>query len=84
VKPAFIYARVSTADKEQNPEVQLRELREWCQYKKVPFAPLMSSAAIRKRQRSCARAVVKNTTARVDSMIEAVSGKRLTYAGLTA
>jgi DNA invertase Pin-like site-specific DNA recombinase len=37
MKPAFIYARVSTADKEQNPEVQLRELREWCQYKKVPF-----------------------------------------------
>jgi DNA invertase Pin-like site-specific DNA recombinase len=28
---AFLYARVSTVDKEQNPEVQLRELREFCQ-----------------------------------------------------
>jgi DNA invertase Pin-like site-specific DNA recombinase len=27
---AFLYARVSTLDKEQNPEVQLRELREYC------------------------------------------------------
>jgi DNA invertase Pin-like site-specific DNA recombinase len=27
---AFLYARVSTVDKEQNPEVQLCELREYC------------------------------------------------------
>ena len=27
---AFLYARVSTVDKEQNPEVQLHELREYC------------------------------------------------------
>lgn len=27
---AFLYARVSTLDKDQNPEVQLRELREYC------------------------------------------------------
>jgi len=27
---AFLYARVSTLDKEQNPEVQLAELREYC------------------------------------------------------
>ena len=25
-----LYARVSTLDKDQNPEVQLRELREYC------------------------------------------------------
>ena len=28
---AFLYARVSTADKEQDPEVQLREMREFSQ-----------------------------------------------------
>ena len=27
---AFLYARVSTVDKEQNPEVQLQELRAYC------------------------------------------------------
>jgi putative DNA-invertase from lambdoid prophage Rac len=27
---AFLYARVSLADKDQNPEVQLREMREYC------------------------------------------------------
>lgn len=27
---AALYARVSTRDKEQNPEVQLDQLREWC------------------------------------------------------
>lgn len=31
---AFLYARVSTVDKEQNPEVQLHELREYCQRRK--------------------------------------------------
>ena len=31
---AFLYARVSTVDKEQNPEVQLRELREFCERRK--------------------------------------------------
>lgn len=28
---AAIYARVSTANNSQDPEVQLRELREYCQ-----------------------------------------------------
>jgi hypothetical protein len=31
---AFLYARVSTVDKEQNPEVQLREMREYCERRK--------------------------------------------------
>lgn len=30
MKRAFLYARVSTVDKEQNPEVQLSEMREIC------------------------------------------------------
>jgi len=30
MKKAALYARVSTTDKDQNPEVQLRELREYC------------------------------------------------------
>lgn len=29
-----VYARVSTLDKDQNPEVQLREIREFCQARK--------------------------------------------------
>jgi len=35
---AFLYARVSTVDKEQNPEVQLCELREYCQRRKWTIA----------------------------------------------
>jgi DNA invertase Pin-like site-specific DNA recombinase len=35
---AFLYARVSTVDKEQNPEVQLRELREYCERRKWEIA----------------------------------------------
>jgi hypothetical protein len=30
MKRAFLYARVSTVDKEQNPEVQFSEIREFC------------------------------------------------------
>ena len=38
MKRALIYARVSTADKGQNPEVQLTELRRYCEARSFPIA----------------------------------------------
>jgi len=33
-----IYLRVSTSDKDQNPETQLMPLRDWCEAKDCVFA----------------------------------------------
>jgi putative DNA-invertase from lambdoid prophage Rac len=48
---AFLYARVSTTDKEQNPEVQLRELREFCQRRGWATAEFMDKMSGTKSQR---------------------------------
>ena len=48
---AFLYARVSTIDKEQNPEVQFRELREFCQRREWTFTEFSDKMSGSKSQR---------------------------------
>jgi putative DNA-invertase from lambdoid prophage Rac len=53
MKRAFLYARVSTVDKEQNPEVQFSEMREFCRRRDwtlTEFTDKMSGTKSRRPQ----------------------------------
>lgn len=55
-----IYARVSTKDKEQNPENQLMKLREYCRARKWDYEEFVDHASGAKADRPGLRSIMSN------------------------